>query len=133
MAMGWISVLKLVPWGDVVKNAPRLANEAKKLWNTVAKTPPAAGPSNTHVTPTPSLDLQSVALLQADLEFVITEVADLHKQMRESSQLITALAEQNTQLIRRMEGQRVRTLWFAGISAVLGVLAVVNLIITITP
>ena len=131
MAIGWLSVLKWVPWNEVISNAPRLANEAKKLWSTVAKTPPAAEPSPTK--PSISFDSQSLALLQADLELVITEVTDLHKQMLESSQLIKALADQNTQLIRRIEVQRIRTLWLAGIAAVLGVVAVINLVITLTP
>lgn len=132
MAIGWLSVLKVVPWGDVIRNAPRLANEAKKLWSTVAKTPPVAGPSPTQAKPSYSLDSQSLALLQADLELMVTEVSDLHKQMLESSQLIKALADQNTQLIRRMEVQRIRTLWLAGIAVVLGVVAVINLVITLT-
>ena len=131
MAIGWLSVLKWVPWNEVISNAPRLANEAKKLWSTVAKTPPTAEPSPTKASY--SLDSQSLALLQADLELVITEVTDLHKQMLESSQLIKALADQNTQLIRRIEMQRIRTLWLAGITAVLGVVAVINLVITLTP
>ena len=131
MAIGWLSVLKWVPWNDVISNAPRLANEAKKLWSTVAKTLPTPEPSPTQTSH--SLDSQSLALLQADLELVITEVTDLHKQMLESSQLIKALADQNTQLIRRIEVQRIRTLWLAGITAVLGVVAVINLVITLTP
>ena len=133
MAIGWLSVLKLVPWNEVISNAPRLANEAKKLWSTVAKTPPTAEPSPTQAKPSHSPDSQSLALLQADLELVITEVTDLHKHMLESSQLLKALADQNTQLIRRIEVQRIRTLWLAGIAAVLGVVAVVNLVITLTP
>ena len=133
MAIGWLSVLKLVPWSDVISNAPRLANEAKKLWSTVAKTPPTAEPPPTRAKSFSSPDSQPLALLQADLELVITEVTDLHKQMLESSQLLKALADQNTQLIRRMEVQRIRTRWLAGIAAVLGVVVVINLVITLTP
>ena len=133
MAIGWLSVLKLVPWNDVISNAPKLASEAKKLWSTVAKTPPTAEPAPTKAKSSSSPDSQSLALLQADLELVIAEVADLHKQMLESSQLIKALADQNTQLIRRMEVQRIRTRWLAGIAAVLGVVVVINLVITLTP
>ena len=132
MAIGWLSVLKMVPWGDVMSNAPKLANEAKKLWSTVAKTPPAAEPSRAKPKPALSPDSQSITLLQADLKRVIAEIADLHQQMLESSQLIKALADQNTQLIRRMEMQRIRTLWLAGLAAVLGGVAVINLVITLT-
>lgn len=132
MAIGWLSVLKLVPWNEVISNAPKLASEAKKLWSTVAKTPPTAEPSPAKAKPFAASDSQSLALLQADLELVITEVTDLHKQMLESSQLLRALADQNTQLIKRMEVQRIRMRWLAGIAAVLGVVVVINLVITLT-
>lgn len=132
MAIGWLSVLKLVPWNEVISNAPKLASEAKKLWNTVAKTPPTAAPSPAKAKPSAASDPQALALLQADLELVITEVTDLHKQMLESSQLLKALADQNTQLIKRMEVQRIRIRWLAGIAAVLGVVVVINLVITLT-
>ena len=131
MAIGWLSVLKMVPWGDVISNAPRLANEAKKLWSTVAKTPPASEPSTPKARPALSPDSQSIALLQGDIEVVVAEISDLHQQMLESSQLIKALADQNTQLIKRMEMQRIRVLWLAGMVAVLGVVAVINLVITL--
>jgi hypothetical protein len=42
-------------------------------------------------------------------------VADLHQQMLASSELIQALADQNTQLIRRVEVNRVRLLWLAAL------------------
>jgi hypothetical protein len=40
-------------------------------------------------------------------------VADLHQQMLVSSELIQSLANQNTQLIKRVEVNRVRLLWLA--------------------
>ena len=132
MAIGWLSVLKLVPWNEVISNAPKLASEAKKLWSTVAKTPPTAEPSPAKAKPSAGSDSPSLALLQADLELVITEVTDLHKQMLESSQLLKALADQNTQLIKQMDIQRMRIRWLAGVAAVLGVVIVINLVITLT-
>lgn len=132
MAIGWLSVLKLVPWNEVISNAPKLASEAKKLWSTVAKTPPTAEPSPAKAKPSAGSDSPSLALLQADLELVITEVTDLHKQMLESSQLLKALADQNTQLIKQMDVQRTRIRWLTGIAVVLGVVTVINLVITLT-
>ena len=37
MAIGWLAVLKMVPWSDVIENAPKVASGAKKLWNSVGK------------------------------------------------------------------------------------------------
>lgn len=125
MAIGWMTVLKMVPWTDVIKNAPAVADGAKKLWKSVAKDSPAG----TAQAPEAAVDVaslpaaQALVELQAQLADMKHEMADLHEQMRESSGLITALAEQNTQLIKRVEVNR-RRVW-ALVAAVL-VLALVG-------
>jgi hypothetical protein len=111
MAIGWLAVLKSVPWGEVISNAPKVAEGAKKLWNAVSKKPPS-----------PGMPLQSqLAQLEAS-------VNDLHSQMLASSELIKALADQNTQLIRRIELNRVRVLWLAGVTAAVAIVAVCSLV-----
>jgi hypothetical protein len=45
--------------------------------------------------------------------------------------LIKALADQNTQLIKRIELNRVRMLWLAGVTGVVAIVAVCGLIITL--
>jgi hypothetical protein len=47
--------------------------------------------------------------------------------MRESAELIKALAEQNTQLVERIEANRKRTVWLAVITVAIGVVAVMAL------
>ena len=105
MAMGWLSVLKMVPWDDVIESAPKVAAGAKKLWNSVGKKSARAATA----VPTPAT-LTAVnaplAALQAQLLDLQGTVAELHQQMLESSALIGSLAEQNTQLIQRMELMR---------------------------
>lgn len=125
MAIGWMTVLKMVPWTDVIKNAPAVADGAKKLWKTVAKDNPAhAEQTSDAAVDVASLPAaQALVELQAQLADLKHEMADLHAQMRESSGLITALAEQNTQLIKRVEVNR-RRVW-ALVAAVL-VLALVG-------
>jgi len=110
MAIGWLSVLKMVPWGDVIENAPKVASGAKKLWNSVGKKPSA-----TVAAPMPAsgtlVDVpEPVAALQAQVTQLQVSVAELHQQMLESSALIGSLAEQNTQLIARVEVNRKRVL-----------------------
>lgn len=112
MAIGWLSVLKMVPWGDVIESAPAVAQGAKKLWKSVGKkspaaaTPPPEGTVANEATP-------SLAVLQAQVTQLQVAVAELHQQMLESSALIGSLAEQNTQLIARVEVNRKRVLALA--------------------
>ena len=35
MAISWLSVLQAVPWSDVISNAPKVAEGARKLWKSV--------------------------------------------------------------------------------------------------
>lgn len=125
MAIGWLAVLKMVPWGDVISNAPKVADGAKKLWSAVSKKPPAADLS-TAGTQTVAPQAQSIAMLQAQLAAAKAEVSDLHDQMLASSELIKALADQSTQLVKRVEVNRMRVLWLAG---AVGILCVVVAII----
>ena len=108
MAIGWFSVLKMVPWAEVIDNAPKVAQGAKRLWNAVGKKPAEAAPTGEAAAPT-------LAGLQVQLADLQVSTAELHQQMRESSALIQSLAEQNTQLIRRLEINRRRIL---GLTAV---------------
>jgi hypothetical protein len=124
MAIGWLTVLKSVPWGEVISSAPKVAEGAKKLWKAVSNKPPSPGmpPAGAHAPLSP--DPQAFAKLQAS-------VNDLHSQMLASSELIKALADQNTQLIKRIELNRVRMLWLAGVTGVVAIVAVCGLIITL--
>ena len=114
--LGWMTVLKAVPWTEVIRNAPAVADGAKKLWKTVAGKPdaPASGKEGYAVGATnqrpDAMDERMVPLEAA--------VADLHAQMLASSELIKALAEQNAQLIRHVEGNR-RRLFCLGAAIIL--------------
>jgi hypothetical protein len=57
-------------------------------------------------------------------------VSDLQSQMLESSELIKALADQNAQLIQRIEANRVRTLWLSAATAVVAMAALLGLVLT---
>lgn len=127
MAIGWLSIIQLVPWSDVIRNAPKVAEGAKKLWDTVSRKQPALEVSAANARPALSPEAQAIALLQAQLAAAEAEISDLHHQMLESTELIKALAEQNTQLIRRVEVNRIRVLWLTGITAVLAVIASLGL------
>ena len=128
MAIGWLAVLQMVPWSDVIKNAPKVADGAKKLWSSVGKksaSPDQEPDEAASVQLTP--EGKVIATLQAQVLSLETAAQDLHEQMLASSELIKALAEQNTQLIQRAEVNRLRLLLLAGVTAVLAVAAVIGL------
>lgn len=120
MAIGWLTVLKSVPWAEVVSNAPRVAAGAKKLWNAAGKKPDASSNAVVDERATPSPEVHSAAARIGQIEAAL---AELQGQMMVSSELIKALSEQNTQLILRVQTLRVRLWWLvvAGLIAVAGV------------
>ena len=117
--IGWLAVLQLVPWSDVIKNAPKAAEGAKKLWQSVRKKEPSSF-QDTTIRNLPS-DIQTP--LQTRMAAMEQNLADLHTQMLESAALIQTLAEQNTQLVQRAESMRVRVK-VLGVVVVLLVVAV---------
>ena len=118
MALGWLTVLKMVPWDDVIKNAPKVADGAKKLWSAVAKKQPATETVQVE-TPQHIAGEPSLVQLHQQLDTAMSEIANLHQQMLASSALIQTLAEQNAQLIQRVETNRVRVLALGGVLIVL--------------
>lgn len=126
MAIPWLTLLKTVPWTEVIANAPLVANGAKKLWSSVSGHSPAVeAPSSAHVAP-PS-ENQAIAALHEELHALRISTAELHQQMLASSELITELAEQNAALIKRVEAYRVRLMGLSVAVALLAVLALASL------
>lgn len=120
MAIGWLTVLKWVPWEDVIKNAPRIADGAKKLWGTVGRKSPETEALPGHAR-SASPGAPSLMQLQQQLDTAVADIAVLQQQMGESAALIQALAEQNAQLIKRVEVGRLHVL---ALSAVLALILV---------
>ena len=130
MAIGWLSVLQLVPWSDVIKNAPKAADGAKKLWKAVGKKPAPGEIPQTGSAVALSPEAQAIASLKTRVVTAEADIADLHEQMLASSELITTLAEQNAQLIQRVERNRLQLRWLAGatLTALVLVLATATLL-----
>ncbi len=131
MALSWLVVLKSVPWSDVISNAPKLADGAKKLWNAVSGSPAQQALPATEANPASAPEAQALAGIEARVTSLEAEAADLHSQMLASSELIKGLAEQNTQLIKRIEANRIRTLWLAAATAVLALVAITGLVLAL--
>ena len=112
MPIPWLTLLQSVPWSDVVRNAPKVAAGAKKLWDNVAhKGAAAQDPADT----TSTVEAEPTLLsLKADVIALRAGSMLLQQQLAESSAMVSELAEQNTQLIAGMEALRrkqKRMLW----------------------
>ena len=127
MAIPWLAILSNVPWKDVIDNAPKVADGAKKLWKSVAKKSGPSEPANTSVKPAHSSEEQTIASLDTRVIELKNEVAALHDQMLASSEIIEALAEQNTQLIKSIEIFRGRVLRLGLLTVALSLVALLAL------
>ena len=116
---GWLTALKLVPWVDVVRSAPQIAEGARKLWQTVGRNKaerPAAGAA-----------ISSPAATEGNepLAALTTRVLALERELADATELIHSLAEQDKQLIAQIERlqHRERWLWRALAVLALGLVA----------
>lgn len=121
MAIPWFTILQAVPWTEVICNAPKVADGAKRLLGMASRQPPAP--------PAAAAGATESAALEARVQALEATVAELHQQMLASSQLIKDLAEQNAQLIRRIEANRVRMRWL-GAATALAIAAIIWLFAT---
>jgi hypothetical protein len=124
MAIGWLTVLQRVPWSDVVRNAPKVAAGAKKLWDnvankSVANADVAADGSGLASTAAPA----TLEGLQHQVLSLQAASAHLQQRLIESSDLIGTLAEQNAQLIQGMQVLRRRLFWQGAALVLVGLLA----------
>lgn len=119
MAIGWLTILKSVPWTEVIKNAPKVAEGAKKLWNAVGKQRAADEVAEAGAQLAASHEPHTLEALKARAAVLEKAVSNLNQQMLASSELIKELAEQNAQLVKRIEANRKRTLWLAAATLVL--------------
>ncbi len=107
MALGWMTALKLVPWGDVIEATPKIVKGAKKLFTSTRE---ASKPAAASVpVPAAAADPKAVAALAHALQ---AQVATLEKEQRDSAELIASLAEQNAKIVTVVDGlqKRVRLL-----------------------
>lgn len=122
MAIPWFVVLQSVPWTEVIKNAPKVAEGAKKLWSTIGGKTVEVVEEQPEQDVAQSPEFRTMNALQARVAALEETAAALHEQMLASSELINALAEQNTQLVRRIEANRI---WMLALLAAVVGMAVV--------
>jgi TolA-binding protein len=127
MAIGWLTVLQSVPWSEVVRNAPKVAAGAKKLWGSVANKEGVDHAADLEEQSRQPPEHLTLGNLQAQITTLQSVAGELQHQLSESTRLITSLAEQNAQLIQRIDAMRKRTARFGAALVLVGVAAGVAL------
>lgn len=120
---GWLGLLKSVPWNEVVSNAPKIAEGAKSLWGAVSKRI-RAGDDET----APAAESSPENNLAARIATLEASQRELHAQLATSSELIRSLAEQNAQLVTRLDVLRLRLRWLGVALLLVGGVAVAALL-----
>ena len=131
MATGWWSVLRTVPWSEVINAAPQVATGARRLWDTVARksgAAPGMAPGMV-MEEEPQEDFFGTLVMRVEKNEMT--LADLRGQMLQASEIIANLADQNAQLIAKMDMARTRMLWLGVATGVSGILALVALALVV--
>jgi hypothetical protein len=108
MAIGWLTALKVIPWGDVIEAAPGIAKGARKFFNRTqgadmeAPPPPVDLPAGDAAPASAAIDTARLRQLEA-------QVAQLQEQQQASAGLIESLAEHNAKVVQAIDILRVRT------------------------
>jgi len=106
MPAGWVTVLQMVPWGEVIKNAPKVADGAVKLWNSVSKKKVYDETGSEVSDVILASDPEAVEKLEHRLHAAEQTISDLQTQVVQSAEVIKELASQNTQLVAQIEANR---------------------------
>lgn len=157
MAFSWLTLLQNVPWSDVIENAPKVADGARKLWQSVSNrkaagaggdvvdaTPVDVVPDNASAPAASGPDAaawealqQRTRALEQHLQALVAQQTEEHEQqqqqMRETASLLESLAGQNERLIAQTEAQRVALRRLATVLVVVGVLAVAACVMVVVP
>ena len=127
MALGTIfTVLANVPWGQVIDAAPKVADGATRLWSSVTRRKADTSAQDridaskeAEGTPTGS----PIDELQRKFNELQTDVDELKAEMESASELIKALADQNSALVKNIEINRKRlyrhTIVLAAVASIL--------------
>lgn len=133
MAMPWLTLLKAVPWTDVIARAPDIADGARRLWQRAAGGKGAASGTEAStladVAP-PTAD--EATRLRWELDQLRRQTGELQLEMRASSELIQALADQQARLIAQIEANRAHVRRLTWAVAALAVLAVAGWVRALT-
>ena len=99
MAFGWITVLKIIPWKDVLENAPHIAKAAKNLYAGTRNNTSSSGATDSSA---PTSDSGNKDSTDFRLQEIEREILDLNSVVR-------SLAKQNVRIVEAIEVLRIRS------------------------
>lgn len=114
MAIGWMTALKVIPWGDVIEATPGIVKSARKIFTRSQQAEEAAT----------SAAAASPGDLSARVAQLESSVAQLAEQQKASAELIETLAEQNARIVEAVDALRVRTRILIAVSSLLSLACV---------
>lgn len=119
MASGWLAPFKDVAWARVLGMAPSLAERARKLWQRQPAAEDTAAPATE----------DAVSAVEVRLHQIERRVATLQEEAVSSFEVVRAITEQHSELVRAVEEllARTRTLLRACVLLALGVAAALAL------
>jgi hypothetical protein len=100
-----LTVLSNIPWAQVVENAPKVADAAGRLWDSVTR---RNAETTEKLEAEPQRPASQAELLKRRVDTLEEALEILRGEMQASSQLIKQLAEQNTVLVGRIELNRLK-------------------------
>lgn len=116
MAIGWLKVIQSVPWSDVISNAPKVAEGAKGLWDRVSKKgTPGTEDNSDDVAPIFTTPLHTSEQLQNEVFNLRNSQMQLETQMLEATNLINSLAQQNQDMVQRLNRLQSKLRWAIGL------------------
>lgn len=113
MAIGWMTALKVIPWGDVIEATPGIVKSARKIFTRSQQAEEAA----TAAASSPGDLSTRVAQLESS-------VAQLAEQQKASAELIETLAEQNARIVEAVDALRRRARLLIVVSSLLSIACV---------
>lgn len=102
MAIGWMTALKIIPWGEVLESAPHIVKAAKHLFSkTRADADGFAESPNSQAG-------DGFASMDKRIRLIEARIVELSNEQESSSALIKSLAEQNALIVEAIEVFRIR-------------------------
>ncbi|PTR14645.1 MULTISPECIES: hypothetical protein [unclassified Nitrosospira] len=105
MAFGWMTALKIIPWGSVLESAPHIVKAAKQLFSAVKTDTSGFSAERGSSGDDGTVSLEKLNKRTRLIEAKLVELSD---EQKSSAELIKSLAEQNALIVDAIDVFRVR-------------------------
>jgi hypothetical protein len=102
MAIGWMTALKIIPWGNVLESAPHIVKAAKHLFSA------AKADQDDYASTSDPGRREGLANLDSRVKLIEERITELRQEQQSSAELIKSLAEQNALIVEAVEIFRMR-------------------------